>query len=209
MQQLKHKVSSREEAAAAAVAAHAASVHTASRATLRCCFAVDRREQSKLQSQLMLQHQVFLLADAPPPHAERCVLRAVCCMRTCCCRAPPSPQSLHVGMKLLGCVLEVSDEQLSVSLPHGLRATVPAAEVGADVWLKAGCFIGVCVVCVWGGGISSSCLSACSTCLGHLCSSRGVCVCADAGVGADVRWLEAVRSSRSITRQQSLVWLAG
>jgi hypothetical protein len=42
-------------------------------------------------------------------------------------------QSLHVGMKLLGCVLEVSDEQLTVSLPYGLRAVVPAAEVRGAV----------------------------------------------------------------------------
>lgn len=36
----------------------------------------------------------------------------------------PLSQTLCVGMKLWGCVLEVSPESLTVSLPHGLRGTV-------------------------------------------------------------------------------------
>jgi hypothetical protein len=52
----------------------------------------------------------------------------------CCVVLCHAVQSLHVGMKLLGCVLEVSDEQLTVSLPYGLRAVVPAAEVGGWWW---------------------------------------------------------------------------
>lgn len=42
---------------------------------------------------------------------------------------PPAPQSLAVGMKLWGMVLEVSPRGLVVSLPQGLRGSVAPEEV--------------------------------------------------------------------------------
>lgn len=47
---------------------------------------------------------------------------------------PPALQSLSVGTKLWGAVMEVSPHGLVVSLPHGLRGSVAYAEVRSRVW---------------------------------------------------------------------------
>ncbi len=62
-------------------------------------------------------HQHLGFMSTHPPKTASCVVAA---------------QNLSVGMRLWGAVAEVSPRGLVVSLPHGLRGHVSAAEVSLD-----------------------------------------------------------------------------